>query len=90
MRSPERIDEISSLIKDIWNEDPDMRYMQLIYVLQAAYSKQNDGVGKVEDQSDAMYTKVAFDLFNVEDDDLKLFLESYLSERRMHITGSQQ
>ncbi len=82
MRALERIDEISNLIKDIWNEDPDMRYMQLIYVLQAAYSKKNDGVGRVEEKVDATYSKVGFDLFNVEDDDLKLFLENYLIERR--------
>lgn len=82
MRALERIDEISNLIKDIWNEDPDMRYMQLIYVLQAAYSKKNDGVGRVEEKVDATYSKVGFDLFNVEDDEFKIFLERYLIERR--------
>ena len=83
MRSLERIDEISSLIKDIWNDDPDLRYMPLIYIFQSAYSKQNNGVGKVEESVDATYLKVGFDLFNVEDDTLKIFLESYLIERRM-------
>ena len=82
MRPLARIDEISDLIKEIWNEDPDMRYLQLIYVLQSGFSKENKTIGKVEERVDETYSRIGFDLFNTEDEKFKLFLENYLFERR--------
>ncbi|MFZ6749045.1 hypothetical protein [Undibacterium sp. Ren11W] len=82
MRPLERIDEISELIKEIWNEDPDMRYMQLIYVLQSSFSQKNKAVGKVVERMDETYLRIGFDLFNTEDEEFKIFLENYLFDRR--------
>lgn len=82
MRPSERIDEISDLIKEIWNEDPDMRYMQLIYVLQSSFSQKNNAAGKIEERMDETYARIGFDLFGTEDDEFKRFLENYLFDLR--------
>ena len=82
MRPLERIDEISDLIKEIWSENPDMRYMQLLYVLQSSFSQKNMDVGKVEERVDKTYSRIGFDLFNIEDKEFKIFLENYLFEQR--------
>ncbi len=34
MRPPERIDQILELIGVIWKKNPNMRFMQLLYILQ--------------------------------------------------------
>jgi hypothetical protein len=82
MRPLERIDEISDLIKEIWNEHPDLRYMQLLYILQSSFSQKNMDVGKVEERVDKTYSRIGFDLFNIEDKEFKIFLENYLFEQR--------
>lgn len=82
MRPLERIDEISDLIREIWNENPDMRYMQLLYTLQSSFSQKNMDVGKVEERVDKTYSRIGFDLFNIEDKEFKIFLENYLFEQR--------
>jgi hypothetical protein len=82
MRPQERIDEISDLIKEIWNEYPDMRFMQLIYVLQSNFSHKNKAVGKIEERVDETYSRIGFDLFSTEDDEFKDFLVNYLFECR--------
>ena len=82
MRPLERIDEISDLIKEIWSENPDMRYMQLLYVLQSSFSQKNMDAGKVEERVDKTYSRIGFDLFNIEDKEFKIFLENYLFEQR--------
>lgn len=78
MRPLERIDEISNLIKEIWNELPSMRYMQLIYVLQSSFSEKNKNIGRIEAGEDGTNSRIGFDLFHIEDDKLKLFLENFL------------
>lgn len=78
MRPLERIDEISNLIKEIWNELPGMRYMQLIYVLQSSFSEKNKNIGRIEAPEVGTNSRIGFDLFHIEDDELKLFLESFL------------
>ena len=80
MRPLERIDEISHLIKEIWNEMPGMRYMQLIYVLQSNFSERNYEIGKIEGRGDGTDSRIGFDLFHIEDEELKSFLESFLTD----------
>ncbi|WP_196140656.1 DUF1040 family protein [Aliikangiella sp. G2MR2-5] len=76
MRDPARIDEILILINRIWTEEPDIRFMQLIYNLQREFSSLNNGLGKVEEKVDDSYSIVGFDLFNLEDDKFLEFLEN--------------
>lgn len=72
MRDHRRIDEILDLIKEIWMRDPDVRFNQLLYVLQSSYSKQHAGLGRVEEKDTYGTTRLGFDFFNLED---SLFLK---------------
>jgi uncharacterized protein YihD (DUF1040 family) len=42
MRNPERIDRILNLIKEIWIQQPDTRFLQLVDNLTWEFSKQNN------------------------------------------------
>jgi hypothetical protein len=77
MRDPKRIDKILGLIKQIWLNHPDLRFQQLIYILQSDYSHKNNSIGKVESIEKDGYSRIGFDLFNTEDDQ---FIE-FLSEK---------
>lgn len=77
MRNPNRVKEILSIIERIWLRDPDMRFQQLIYVLQSNYSSANDGAGQIRQTTDDGFTRIGFDLFNTEDDDFLEFLKDY-------------
>ncbi len=80
MRSPERIEHITQLLEQIWKKDSDMRFMQLVYVLQARFSQANDGMGAICDSKVDGFTRTGYDLFNVEDDQIECFLKEYLGE----------
>lgn len=41
MRDPERIERIMSMVQAIWKQEPDMRFFQLMAVLESRYSKAN-------------------------------------------------
>ena len=47
MRDPNRIEEILYLIQQHWEKDPDLRFFQLIFNLQAQLSKEKGGAGKI-------------------------------------------
>ena len=68
MRDPKRISQILELLNELWGKDPDLRFNQLIYNLQSGYSQNNEGLGRVEEVVDKTYSRVGFDLFNLEDD----------------------
>ena len=74
MRNPERIDELLTLLKQLWLQGPDLRFQQLIYILQSEYSQKNNNIGRVECQKADGFPKVGFDLFNTEDDKFIQFL----------------
>ena len=80
MRPPERIDEILELIQRIWKMETnaDMRFFQLIYVLQYKFSQSHGERGKIEAVDADGSKDTGFDLFNTEDDEVIKFLESYL------------
>jgi len=80
MRDKARIPEILDLIQEIWNKDQDMRFFQLIFNLQANFSKENKNIGKVEQIEPDGFTKVGFNLFNIEDKVLTDFLVEYLKK----------
>lgn len=82
MRGPERISEIIHLIERIWKAHPDLRFQQLMYILQSEFSKSNKDIGKIESVSDDGWTSIGFDFFNVEDNDFQEYLESSLDEGR--------
>ena len=81
MRDKARIEEILDLIKSIWEKDQDMRFFQLIYIVQAIFSKENNDAGKIELQNADGFSAIDFDLFNIEDDMVQDFLTDYLKQR---------
>ena len=76
MRDPTRITVILDLINQIWTKDPDLRFQQLVYILQSDFSQKNNNIGKVESPEKDGFSRIGYDFFNIEDD---TFLE-YLKE----------
>ncbi|MBY6273031.1 MAG: hypothetical protein CW346_12550 [Bacillaceae bacterium] len=72
MRVPKRIPKILSLLQAIWEQQPDVRFHQLISNLQAEYSKQNNRYGKKEAAGDTN----DLDFFYLEDEQWEDFLET--------------
>lgn len=77
MRPPERIDEILKLIGEIWKNNPGMRFMQLMYILQMECAESQDGWGKVIQKYEDGSERVGFDLFHFEDGSFQKFLENH-------------
>ena len=60
----------------IWLKYPDLRYLQLLHILQSSLSNQNNDIGKIKVIEEVGFEKVGFDLFSIEDD---VFIE-YLKD----------
>ncbi len=80
MRDSERIQELLNLIKEIWLQNPEIRFNQLIYNLQYSYSQQNDNLGQVKEVADDGFIRTGFDLFNVEDSSFIAYLQAMISQ----------
>lgn len=79
MRPPERINEILELLDKAWKKDPDMRFLQLVYVLQSMYSHLNDGRGKILSPKEHYGSlRIGYDLFAIEDTELISLLREYI------------
>ncbi len=76
MRDPKRIEEMLALINQIWNKQPDLRFNQLLCILQNGYSKENNGIGRVENNDQIGFTQVGYDFFSVEDDTFLEYLKA--------------
>jgi uncharacterized protein YihD (DUF1040 family) len=72
VRDPKRIPKILSLLQVIWEQQPDVRFHQLISNLQDEYSKQNNGYVKKEAAGDTN----DLDFFYLEDEQWEDFLET--------------
>jgi len=84
MREYERIDRILELVRQMWLQDPDSRFLQLISNIESYYSIDNDGEGLVEYtelENGVPWSYRYIDLFNLEDDKLELYLQEKLAER---------
>lgn len=86
-RDPERIGRILNLLQKIWELNPDMRFYQLIDLLQHEYSSRNNEFGKREEfEVDSKGNKLSIsyiDLFYLEDKDLEQFLEEYINNHKI-------
>ena len=91
MRNPERIDRILHLIKEIWIQQPDTRFLQLVDNLMWEFSKQNNSrlhetVYKKEELSQghgiAFVKDVIVNGFHVEDGEFEKFLKEYLDNQK--------
>lgn len=85
-RDSERIGKILNLFQEIWELNPDMRFYQLIDLLQHEYSSKNNEFGKREGfEIDSQGYKLPIsyiDLFYLEDEDLERFLEEYIDDHK--------
>ena len=82
MRDPARIQDLLTLIDGYWLKYPDLRFNQLIYILQSEYANSKDGIGRIKEVSEDGFERIGFDLFNVEDDDFIEFLKKKTSSEK--------
>jgi uncharacterized protein YihD (DUF1040 family) len=94
MRNPERIDHILNLIREIWIQQPDTRFLQLIDNLTWGFSKQNNNrlhetVYKKEELEHviAFSKDIIVNGVSVEDDEFEKFLRDYLNELKLNDDG---
>jgi hypothetical protein len=86
MRNPERIKPIMTLLTQIWEQQPDTRFNQLIHNLQAEYASITGKYTQEVFEQDEFHGMITFrptskmDLFNVEDDDFQKFLQEKLNK----------
>lgn len=88
MRDPNRIKRILTLLQQIWEQQPDVRFNQLLSNLQSLYSQENNSFGRIE-----VYTKDFIDIeetshldfFYLEDDKWEEFLTSHWSSIEQEI-----
>ncbi len=77
MKDEKRITEILGLIQEIWEKDKDMRFFQMIYVLQSKFSKEKGDIGQIKFKENDGYSQIGFDLFGTEDEELIKFLKEF-------------
>lgn len=88
MRDPERIQRILKLIQQIWEKQPDSRFMQMVSNISWDYSNEHNNdykeysYSKWETDNGIVFNKdvVNVDPYHLEDDNLEKFLEEYLEE----------
>ncbi|MCR9965793.1 hypothetical protein [Vibrio antiquarius] len=82
MRDPKRIEATLSLLKELWSNNADLRFNQLMYNLQREFSLENDGKGQITEISQESIQHVGYDLFYIEDDIFIQFLERKLTQQQ--------
>ena len=73
-REPERIDRILALIKKLWLCDMDLRFFQLVFIIQSMYSDANSGFEKVEGTTGIEISKTGYNFSLLEDDQVETLL----------------
>ncbi|WP_337020407.1 hypothetical protein [Oceanobacillus massiliensis] len=85
MREKERVNRIMSLLQKIWEQQPDLRFNQMISNLQQMYSSQHNRYGrrkmKEVDMFDKEVESAYLDFFFLEDDKWEEFLQSIVDHR---------
>ncbi|EGQ8132272.1 hypothetical protein C4C99_RS20675 [Vibrio parahaemolyticus] len=82
MRDPKRIETTLLLLKELWGNNSDLRFNQLMYNLQREFSLENDGKGQITEISQEGIQHVGYDLFYIEDDIFIQFLERKLTQQQ--------
>jgi len=82
VRDPARIEELINLLKELWLVDPDLRFNQLIYILQNEYSYQNNGQGQIKEVEADGYERIGYDLFNLEDNNFIEYLKTKVTNAK--------
>lgn len=86
MREKARIQRILALLEIIWQQQPDVRFNQLISNLQHMYSAQYEGYGKRKMKEQNFLGKEVdssyLDFFYLEDTEWESFLESLVDREK--------
>ena len=81
-REPERIKRVLNLLQEIWESNPDMRFFQLMDLIQHVYSSKNNRFGKREgfelDSKGYKFPISYIDLFYLEDNNFEEFLQEFI------------
>ncbi|MBL5767359.1 hypothetical protein B5V88_07105 [Heyndrickxia sporothermodurans] len=83
-RETERINRMLRLFQEIWETNSDMRFFQLMDMLQREYASKKNGYGKREgfelDSKGYKFPISFVDLFYLEDNVFEEFLQEYINE----------
>jgi hypothetical protein len=94
MREKARIQRISALLETIWQQQPDVRFNQLISNLQYMYSAQHGGYGKrkmkEQDFSGKEVDSSYLDIFYLEDTEWEAFLESIVGKEKADLETAKK
>ena len=82
MRDPARIQELFNLLNQLWLVDPDLRFNQLIYILQSEFSQKNNGDGEIKEIAKDGHERIGYDLFHLEDDKFIDYLKTKISNEK--------
>ena len=88
MRDPKRIDELMSLLTELWKKHPDTRFNQLLDSLQYQYQDGNyvkrafkkEKIMYLDEEVEAEYEVSYPDLFYVEDENFIKYLKQCLDK----------
>lgn len=78
MRDPTRVRRISSLIQQLWERYPDLRYFQLVAWLESAFAREHPQWARTLPSQESGGSVV--DLFNLEDEVLECWLTDLLQQ----------
>lgn len=73
--------EILGLLHQVWDLNPELRFQQLIYILQSGYSKENKDIGKVDRIDKDGFTETGYDLFNLRDDQFTEYMKEVIDKK---------
>ncbi|ANB97527.1 hypothetical protein [Vibrio parahaemolyticus] len=82
MRDPKRIEITLLFLKELWGNNANLRFNQLMYNLQRECLLENDGKGQITEISQEGIQHVGYDLFYIEDDIFIQFLERKLTQKQ--------
>ncbi len=77
--------EILDLLHQVWDLNPELRFQQLIYILQSGYSKKNKDIGKVDRIDKDGFTKTGYDLFYLQDDLFSEYLKEIIDKKSFRV-----
>lgn len=87
MRELERIHRITKLIEEIWELNPDFRFIQLVEMIKGRYSRDHENAGRVQyyyEENGRMFPYNIIDLFHLEDYELECYLYEMLDIMKSH------
>jgi len=72
---------ILDLLHQVWGLNAELRFQQLIYILQSGYSNKNRGIGKIDRINKDGFTETGYDLFNLEDEQFIKYLKEVIDNK---------